>query len=81
MKKADFRFPDTQISGSHGWLKWLLVGVTIITSSSLVFGQDQESPTDQGFTSHPFSEGRNAREATELCILLAYSRTGTSESE
>ncbi len=64
MKEAGFRFPDAQISGNHGWLKWLLVGVSIITSSSLVFGQDQESPTDQGFTSHPFSEGRNAREAT-----------------
>ena len=64
MKKADFRFPDAQISGSHGWLKWLLVGVSIITSSSLVFGQDQESLAEQGFASHPFSEGRNAREAT-----------------
>ena len=64
MKKADFRFSDTQISGSHGWLKWLLVGVSIITSSSLVFGQDQESLADQGYASYPFSEGRNAREAT-----------------
>ena len=64
MKEADFRFPDTQISGSHGWLKWLFVGVSIITSSSLVFGQDQESLAEQGFASHPFSEGRNAREAT-----------------
>ncbi len=64
MKEADFRFSDTQISGSHGWRKWLLVGVSIITSSSLVFGQDQESLAEQGFASHPFSEGRNAREAT-----------------
>ena len=64
MKKAGFRFPDAQISGSHAWLKWLLVGVSIITSSSLVFGQDQESLAEQGFASHPFSEGRNAREAT-----------------
>ena len=64
MKKAGFRFPDAQISGSHGWLKWLLVGVTIITSSSLVFGQDQESLAEQGYASYPFSEGRNAREAT-----------------
>ena len=64
MKKASFRLPDAQISGSHGWLKWLLVGVSIITSSSLVFGQDQESLAEQGFASHPFSEGRNAREAT-----------------
>ena len=64
MKKAGFRFPDAQISGSHGWLKWLLVGVSIITSSSLVFGQVQESLAEQGFASHPFSEGRNAREAT-----------------
>ena len=64
MKKASFKFPDTQISGSHAWLKWLLVGVSIITSSSLVFGQDQESLAEQGFASHPFSEVRNAREAT-----------------
>ena len=64
MKKASFRFPDAQISGNHRWLKWLLVGVSIITSSSLVFGQDQESLAEQGFASHPFSEGRNAREAT-----------------
>ena len=64
MKKAGFRFPNTQISGSHAWLKWLLVGVSIITSSSLVFGQDQESLAEQGFASYPFSEGRNAREAT-----------------
>ncbi len=64
MKEAGFRFPDTQISGSHGWRKWLLVGVSIITSSSFVFGQDQESLAEQGFASHPFSEGRNAREAT-----------------
>ena len=64
MKKADFRFPDAQISGSHGWLKWLLVGVSIMTSSSLVFGQDQESLAEQGYASHPFSEVRNAREAT-----------------
>ena len=64
MKEAGFRFADTQISGSHGWLKWLLVGVPIIMSSSFVFGQDQESLAEQGFASHPFSEGRNAREAT-----------------
>ncbi len=64
MKKADFRFPDAQVSGSHGWLKWLLVGVSIIMPSSLVFGQVQESLAEQGFTSYPFSEGRNAREAT-----------------
>ena len=64
MKKADFRFPDAQISGSHGWLKWLLVGVSIVTSSSLVFGQNQESLAEQGFASHPFSEVRNARETT-----------------
>ncbi len=95
MKKADFRFPDAQISGSRVWLKYLLVvgvsiitsssfvfgqdqesldqnkashllvvGVSIITSSSFVFGQDQESLAEQGFASHPFSEGRNAREAT-----------------
>ncbi len=64
MKEAGFRFSDTQISGSHGWLKWLFVGVSIITSSSLVFGQDQESLADQGYASYPFSEGRNAREAT-----------------
>ncbi len=64
MKKAGFRLPDTQISGGHGWLKWLLVGVSIITSSSLVFGQDQESLADQGYASYPFSEVRNAREAT-----------------
>ena len=64
MKKASFRFLDAQGSGSHGWLKWLLVGVSIIMLSSLVFGQDQESLADQGFASHPFSEVRNAREAT-----------------
>ena len=64
MKKASFRFPDAQISGNHGWLKWLLVGVSIITSSALAVGQDQESLAEQGFASHPFSEGRNAREAT-----------------
>ena len=64
MKKAGFRFPDAQISGSRAWLKWLLVGVSIITSSSLVFGQDQESLAEQGFASYPFSEVRNAREAT-----------------
>ena len=64
MKKASFRFPDAQISGNHGWLKWLLVGVSIITSSALVFGQDQESLAEQGYASYPFSEGRNAREAT-----------------
>ncbi len=64
MKKADFRFPDTQISGSHGWRKWLLVGVSIVTSSSLVFGQDQESLAEQGFASHPFFEGGNVPEAT-----------------
>ena len=64
MKKADFRFPDAQIYGSHGWLKWLLVGVSIITSSALAVGQDQESLAEQGFASYPFSEGRNAREAT-----------------
>ncbi len=64
MKEAGFRFPDAQISGSHGWLKYLLVGVSIVTSSSFVFGQDQESLAEQGFASHPFSEGRNAREAT-----------------
>ena len=64
MKKAGFKFPDAQVSGSHAWLKWLLVGVSIITSSSLVFGQDQESLAEQGFASHPFSEGRNVREAT-----------------
>ena len=63
-EKTGFRFPDTQISGNHGWLKWLLVGVSIVTSSSLAVGQDQESPTDQGFASHPFFEGRNAREVT-----------------
>ena len=64
MKKAGLKFPDARISGSHGWLKWLFVGVSIITSSSLVFGQDQESLAEQGFASHPFSEVRNAREAT-----------------
>ena len=64
MKKASFRLPDAQISGCHGWLKWLLVGVSIITSSALVFGQDQESLAEQGYASYPFSEGRNAREAT-----------------
>ncbi len=64
MKEAGFRFSGTQISGSHGWLKWLLVGVPIVMSSSFVFGQDQESLAEQGFASHPFSEGRNAREAT-----------------
>ena len=64
MKKASFRFPDAQISGCHGWLKWLLVGVSIITSSALVFGQDQESLAEQGYASYPFSEGKNAREAT-----------------
>ena len=63
MKKASFRFPDAQISGGHGWLKWLLVGVSIITSSSLVFGQDQESPTDQGFAANPLPEVQHAREA------------------
>ena len=63
MKEASFRFSDTQISGSHGWLKWLLVGVSIITSSVLAVGQDQESLAEQGFASHPFSEVRNAREA------------------
>ena len=81
MKKADFRFPDTQISGSHGWRKWLLVGVSIVTSSSLVFGQDQESLAEQGFASHPFFEGGMFRKPLELCILPAYSRAGTSESE
>ncbi len=64
MKEAGFRFLDAQISGSHGWLKWLLVGVPIIMSSSFVFGQDQESLAEQGSASHPFFEGRNAREAT-----------------
>ena len=64
MKKADFRFLDAQISGSHAWLKWLLVGVSIITSSVLAVGQDQESLAEQGYASYPFSEGRNAREAT-----------------
>ena len=63
MKKADFRFPDAQISGSHGWLKLLLVGVSIITSSALAVGQDQESPTDQGFAAIPLPEVQYAREA------------------
>ena len=63
MKKADFRFPDAQISGSHGWLKLLLVGVSIITSSAFAVGQDQESPTDQGFMSNPLPEVHHAREA------------------
>ena len=64
MKKADFRFPDAQISGNHGWLKWLLVGVSIVTSSSLVFGQNHESPAEQGFAANPLPEVQHAREAT-----------------
>ncbi len=63
MKKADFRFPDAQISGSHGWLKLLLVGVSIITSSAFAVGQDQESPTDQGFMSNPLPEVQHERES------------------
>ena len=63
MKKAGFRFPDTQRSGGHSWLKCLLVGVSIITSSSLVFGQDQESPADQGFMANPLPEVQHEREA------------------
>ena len=63
MKKASFRFPDAQISGGHGWLKWLLVGVSIITSSSLVFGQNHESPAEQGFAAIPMPEVQHAREA------------------
>ena len=63
MKKASFRFPDAQVSGSHAWLKWLLVGVSIITSSSLVFGQDHESLAEQGFAAIPLPETQRAREA------------------
>ena len=64
MKKAGFRFPNTQISGSHAWLKWLLVGVSIIMSSAFAVGQDQESSADQGFAANPFPEVQHAREAT-----------------
>ena len=63
MKKAGFRFPDTQISGSHGWLKLLLVGVSIVMSSAFAVGQDQEPPTDQGFAAIPLPEVQYAREA------------------
>ncbi len=62
MKKAGFRSLDTR--SLSGWLKWLFVGVSIITSNAPVFGQGQESLADQGFTSNPLSEVRNAREAT-----------------
>ena len=64
MKKASFRFPNTQRSGRRVWLKWLLVGVSIITSSSLAVGQDQESPADQGFMANPLPEVQYAREVT-----------------
>ncbi len=63
MKKAGFRFPDAQISGGRVWLKRLLVGVSIVTSSALAVGQDQESPADQGFMSNPLPEVQHAREA------------------
>ncbi len=63
MKEAGFRFPDTQISGSHGWLKCLLAGVSIITSSALAVGQDQESLADQDLMSIPLPEVQHAREA------------------
>ncbi len=62
MKKASYRFPDTQ--SFSGWLKWLLVGVFIITSNAPVFGQDQESLVDQGFSASPLPEVQHAREAT-----------------
>ena len=63
MKEAGFRFPDAQISGNHGWLKWLLVGVSIVTSSSLAVGQDQGYPAEQGFAANPLPEVQHAREA------------------
>ena len=63
MKEAGFRFPDAQISSSRVWLKWLLVGVSIVTSSTFAVGQDQESPTDQGFAASPLPEVQRAREA------------------
>ena len=62
MKEAGFRFPDAQISGNHGWLKWLLVGVSIVTSSSLAVGQDQGSPAEQGFAANPLPEVQHERE-------------------
>ena len=63
MKTAGFRFPDTQRSGSRVWLKWLLVGIFIVTSSSLAVGQDQEFSAVQGFAANPFPEVQHAREA------------------
>ncbi len=63
MKEAGFKFPDTQLSDSYGWLKWLLVGVSIVTSSALAVGQDQRSPADQGFAANPLPEVQYAREA------------------
>ncbi len=61
MKKAGYRFPDTQ--SFSGWLKWLLVGVFIITSNAPVFGQGQESLADHGFAASPLPEVQHAREA------------------
>ena len=63
MKEAGFRFPDAQISANHGWLKWLLVGVSIIMSSAFAVGQDQESLAEQGFAANPLPEVQHAREA------------------
>ncbi len=63
MKKAGFRSLDTQSSASHGWRKWLIVGVFIITSNVPVFGQGQESLVDQSFSASPLPEVRHAREA------------------
>ncbi len=39
------------------------MGVSIITSSALAVGQDQESPTDQGFAAIPLPEVQHEREA------------------
>ena len=63
MKEAGFRFPDTQGFGSRVWLKCLLVGVSIITSSALAVGQDPEFPTDQGFAANPLPEVQHERGA------------------
>ena len=63
MKEAGFKFPDAQRSDSRVWLKYLLVGVSIVTSSALAVGQNQESLADQGFMASPLPEVQHAREA------------------
>ncbi len=68
MQKADFRFPDTQRTGSNGCLKWLLVGVSIITSSALASGQNQESLADQGFAANLLPEVQHTHKvARSVC--------------